>query len=148
MAKAFMAKHDYQSAIEELRLAIGLNPAGSVEHRVLGQALLLIGKNEDAAKELQVAVSLNPDSALAHHYLGTALFDLHQFPSAEKEFRETLRLEPTANNHYDLAACLVSLNRYDEALSELEVASHLDPGQNLYRARKDELMKLMKATSR
>ena len=107
-----------------------------------------MGKNEDAARELRVAVSLNPDSALAHHYLGTALFDLQQFEAAEKEFRQALRLEPTADHHYDLAACLVSMNRYEDALAELEVASHLEPGQSLFRARKEELIKLMKANAR
>jgi hypothetical protein len=31
----------------------------------------------------------------------------------------------------------------DEALAELENASRLDPAQNLYRARKEELLKVM-----
>ena len=38
----------------------------------------------------------------------------------------------------------MTMNRNEEALSELEIASHLDPEQKLYRARKDELIKLMK----
>jgi len=35
----------------------------------------------------------------------------------------------------------------DEALAELESASHLDPAQTLYRARKEELLKLMSPRS-
>jgi len=42
-----------------------------------------------------------------------------------------------------LAACFMAMNRNDEALAQLEIASHLDPAQNLYRARKEELMKAM-----
>ena len=38
-------------------------------------------------------------------------------------------------------------DRYQEALSELEVASRLDPEKSLYRARREELLKLMKDTS-
>jgi len=38
------------------------------------------------------------------------------------------------------------MDRYEEALSELETAARLDPGQTLYRARRDELLKLMKET--
>jgi tetratricopeptide (TPR) repeat protein len=110
---------------------------------VLGQVLLLDDKPEEALKELRTAISLSPDSALAHHYLATALFELQSFEEAEKEFREAVRLDPTAQNHYSLAACLMAMGRNDQALAELENASRLDPSQTLYRARKEELMKLM-----
>ena len=92
---------------------------------------------------LRTAVALNPDSALAHHYLGTAFVNTQQLAEAEKEFRQALRLQPSAENHYSLAACLVALNRYDEALGELEIASRMDPSQNLYRARMQEVVRLI-----
>ena len=41
----------------------------------------------------------------------------------------------------------MSLDRYQEALSELESASRLDPERTLYRARREELLKLMKETN-
>jgi tetratricopeptide (TPR) repeat protein len=143
-----MAKKDYPDAISELRLAVRQNPTGASEHRVLGQALLLAGNPEEALQELQAAVYLSPDSALAHHYLGTALFETQAFDEAEKQFREAVRLEPTAQNHYSLAACLMAMGRNDDALAELENAAHLDPAQTLYRARKEELLKLMTPGSR
>ena len=95
---------------------------------------------------LRKAVSLNPDSALAHHYLGTAFVNTQQLAEAEKEFREALRLDARAQNHYALAACLVALNRYEEALAELEIAAQLDPTQDLYRARMQEVVKLITAS--
>jgi tetratricopeptide (TPR) repeat protein len=84
---------------------------------------------------------------VAHHFLGTVLFEQQQLQAAEKEFREALRLKASADNHYSLAACLMSLDRYEEALSELDMASRLDPDRTLYRARREELLKLMKATN-
>ena len=143
LARAYMSKRDYPAAIRELRAAIAANPADAAEHRVLGQALLLSGKDEEAVEVLRKAVALNPDSALAHHYLGTALVNTQQLAEAEKEFREALRLEPNARNHYSLAACLMALNRYDEALGELEIASRLDPQENLYRARMEEAARII-----
>ena len=80
--------------------------------------------------------------------LATALFEQEQLSAAETEFREALRLNPSADNHYSLAACLMSLDRYEEALSELEIAARLDPDRTLYRARRDELLKLMKEFGR
>jgi Flp pilus assembly protein TadD len=66
-------------------------------------------------------------------------------PAAEKEFREALRLNNSPDNHYALAACLMNLHRDDEALAELETAARLDPERQLYRARRDELRKLMRS---
>ena len=146
LAKALMAKEDYPAAIAELKLAILQHPTGSAEHRVLGQALLLSGQQKEAVRELRLAVALDPDSPLAHHYLGTALFQAEQWSAAAEEFQQALRLQPTATNHYSLAACLMSIGNYDQALAELDTAARLEPGQDLYRARKQELLKLMKAT--
>jgi len=143
LARAYMSKKDYGNAIDELKLAVQQNPTGSAEHRALGEALLLDDKLEEGVRELRVAVSLNPDSDAAHHALGTALFQQQQLPAAEKEFREALRLNASPDNHYSLAACLMSMDRYEEALSELETAARLDPERKLYRARRDELQKLM-----
>jgi tetratricopeptide (TPR) repeat protein len=143
LARAYMSKRDYPSAVRELQAAIADNPAGAAEHRVLGQALLLEGKDQDAVDVLRKAVSLNPESALGHHYLGTALVNIQQMPEAEKEFREALRLEPSAQNHYSLAAWLMAVNQYEEALGELEIASRMDPSQNLYRSRMQEVVRLI-----
>jgi tetratricopeptide (TPR) repeat protein len=66
-----------------------------------------------------------------------------QLAAAEKEFREAIRLNASPDNHYSLAACLMTMDRYEEALAELETAARLDPERTLYRARRDELLKLM-----
>jgi hypothetical protein len=39
------------------------------------------------------------------------------------------------------------MDRNEEALAELEVAARLDPQRSLYRARREELMRLMKDTA-
>ena len=130
-----------------MQLAVRQNPTSSSDHRILGEALLLDEKLEEATHELRLAVTLNPDSDAAHHILGAALFQQRQLPAAEKEFREALRLHASSDNHYSLAACLMTMDRYAEALAELDAAARLDPERQLYRARRDELMKLMKETN-
>lgn len=143
LARAYMAKKNYPDAIGELQLAVQQNEAGAAEHRALGEALLLDDKLNEAVHELRIAVTLNPDSDAAHHILGTALFRQEQNKEAETEFREAVRLNPSPDNHYALAACLMSMDRYNDALAELEIAAKLDPERPLYRARRDELLKLM-----
>jgi tetratricopeptide (TPR) repeat protein len=142
-----MAKNNYDAAVAELKMAVHQNPAGAAEHRILGQVLMLDNKPEEAVHELRIAVSLNPDSDVAHHLLGTALFQRQELHEAEKEFREALRVNASADNHFSLAACLMSMDRYQEALSEIDLAAKLDPERGLYRARREELLKLMKETN-
>jgi hypothetical protein len=56
-------------------------------------------------------------------------------------------VKASADNHFSLAACLMSMDRYPEALAEIDIAARLDPERTLYRARREELRKLMKETS-
>ncbi len=106
LASAYMAKNNYDDAVEQLRLAVHQNPTGSTEHRILGQALLLDNKPEEALHELRIAVSLNPDSDRAHHLLGTVLFQQQEIcMAAEKEFREALARERFGRQSL-LAGCL------------------------------------------
>jgi tetratricopeptide (TPR) repeat protein len=147
LARAYMAKKDYSNAVDELQLAVRQNPTSGAEHRALGEAMLMDDKLEEGVRELGLAVTLNPDSDATHRALGTALFRQHHLPVAEKEFREALRLNASPDNHYALAACLMTMDRYEEALVELETAARLDPERQLYRARRDELLKLMNQTN-
>jgi Flp pilus assembly protein TadD len=142
-----MAKKDYSNAVDELQLAVRQNPTSGSEHRALGEAMLMDDKLEEGVRELGLAVTLNPDSDATHRALGTALFRQHHLPAAEKEFREALRLNASPDNHYALAACLMTMDRYEEAMVELETAARLDPERQLYRARRDELLKLMNQTN-
>ena len=144
MARAYLSTKNYGRAVDELQLAIRQNPNSASDRRALGEALLMDDKLEEGIHEVRLAVALSPDSDAAHRALGTALFRQHQLPAAEKEFREALRLNASPDNHYALAACLMTMDRYEEALLELETAARLDPERQLYRARRDELLKLMK----
>jgi tetratricopeptide (TPR) repeat protein len=147
LARAYMSKKEYAKAIDQLKLAVLQNPTSSSEHRILGEALVLDDQLDEGVHELRLAVTLNPDSDEAHHFLGTALFQQQQTTAAEKEFREALRLNASADNHYSLAACLMTMDRYEEALAELDAAARLAPERALYRARREELMKLIKETN-
>ena len=71
------------------------------------------------------------------------MFQQGNLNAAEREFREALRVNASADNHYSLAACLISLDRYREALSEIDLAAKLDPERTLYRARREEVLKLL-----
>jgi Flp pilus assembly protein TadD len=72
---------------------------------------------------------------------------LQQGSAALAQFQDAVRIEPTAEHHFALAACLMSLGKDSDALAEMEAASRLDPDKKLYNARKEELQRLMKSNS-
>jgi Flp pilus assembly protein TadD len=71
-----------------------------------------------------------------------------QLNPALMEFQEAVRIDPSAEHHYALAACLMNLGRDSEALAEMGVATRLDPGRVLYHAREEELQRLMRSSAR
>ena len=103
-----------------------------------------MNKPEEALRELQVAVSLESRFEIAHHLLGTAVFQQQQLHAAEKEFREALRLNASADNHFSLAACLMSLDRYRKHCRNWKSASRLDPDATCIGRAAKSLLKLMK----
>ena len=103
--------------------------------------------SELESDEEAVPAEVRPDDAAADFYYAAALNLTGDLASARDALEGSLQLQPNASNHYFLAACLIGLNNYDEALAELEVAAKLEPQQNLYRARKQELLKLMRVSS-
>ena len=75
------------------------------------------------------ALQLDNTLAHAHASLGAIrLFGDWDWPLAEKEFKTALEMNPNdAEAHQMYSAYLVSLERFDEALSEVQRAQELDP---------------------
>src|SRR5205823_13862320 len=119
------------------------DPSSASEHRALGQLLLLSTQLQEAARELRVSVQLDPNAGTSHYYLGTAVVELQQGPAALTEFQQAVRVEPAAEHHFALAACLMSLGKDSDALAEMEEESRQDTDKKIYNARKEELLHLM-----
>src|SRR5438128_704378 len=60
--KKYLAQHEYQEAIIQLRNAVQLNPRLAEAHYLLGIAYASIGQLQNAAPEFREAVKLQPDS--------------------------------------------------------------------------------------
>jgi DNA-binding winged helix-turn-helix (wHTH) protein/Tfp pilus assembly protein PilF len=88
------------------------------------------------------AVELDPQSSEAHASLAFVTFyGMWDSADAEKEFRRAIELDPNnVKAHHWYATFLHTLNRHDEALTEIELARKLAPDSPSILADKGELL--------
>jgi chemotaxis protein methyltransferase CheR len=86
-ARAALAagRHDDAAALAE-RAALAL-PLHAPAHRLRGEALVALGRDEQALVALRKALYLDPDDALAHLQLAGALARSGHVAAAVREYR-------------------------------------------------------------
>jgi Flp pilus assembly protein TadD len=95
----------------------------------LGQALVLVGRHEDAVEVLTRVAQLNPTSPDPYLTLVGALRDAAQLDDAEWAARTALELDPTSGPaHLELGLVLEAAGRLDEATVALREAVRLRAG--------------------
>jgi TolB-like protein/Tfp pilus assembly protein PilF/predicted Ser/Thr protein kinase len=117
--------------------ALGRDPGFSLAYLGLADALgikaylyedprIFASKQEEA---IQAAIEVDPESGLAHAMLGEQRRYYHwDWPGAEAAFARAVQLEPgNARVRRCYWAFLVSLGRFEDARSQLDVARRLDP---------------------
>lgn len=95
---------------------------------ILGNALLLQGRNEEAVVQFRESLRIDPAHKETHLDLGTALLRLHRTGDAVADFREALKLDPSsAAIHSYLATALLGEGNIEAAKGEYHEAARLDP---------------------
>src|SRR5262249_16612554 len=105
-----------------------------------GEALMEMGRPEEALPHFEAAVRLLPQLAAAHYNLGTALHLENRLDETAQEYRLALHygLEPleAARAHNNLGNLLISTGKSEAARKELNQAIALNPQeQNSYLGR-------------
>ena len=119
--------HAWDQAVRDFQRAIDLNPDdGTLRQWYATNALVPLGRFDDALSELRVASTLDPLSLAISASIGIALYYAGRFAEAEQALNETCLLErrfglPRLFLGYVYAAEL----RFDEAVRELEAASEM-----------------------
>ncbi len=107
------------------RQAVAKEP-GEETCRCLGQALLQLGRVEEAAGQFRQAVAVRPSSAEAHTYLGQCLKQLGKPGEAIQAYREALRYRPnSAEAHAGLGELLEAEGLEKEAREHFDLAAAL-----------------------
>ena len=117
-----------EEAIEQYRIAVGINPDYDRPHLSLAYALTDRGDLPGAIRELREVVRLRPESPMARNDLAVTLTRNGQLDPAIVEYKEALRLDPnsvlTLNN---LGYVYLESGDFRQAIAFLKAALRLEP---------------------
>ena len=128
LALALFEQQRLADGIEQVSLAIQLNPTEAKLFNNLANALAAAGRSAEAIAAGKQAVALDPDYADARNSLANALLKAGRLPEAVEQFQEALRRKTSSVEiHCNLADALRQVGRLAEAVEHGEAALRLKP---------------------
>lgn len=124
---AYVQQRKYKDGIDCFNKALEINPYYVDVRNDLGTALVLMGRRDEAKKEFLRAFGepTNPTPELSARNLGQVYFEERNYADALKWFQTSVkRNNKYADAHLGLAESLLALGRLEEAVVQLEAASH------------------------
>ena len=120
---------NFESAGEEFRRAIELNPGYATAHHWYAWHLSLLGRYEEAIAEMRKAKNLDPLSLIISADLAELLVIAHQYDESILESRKTIEMDPNfALAHSQLGQAYLQKEMHDEAIAEMQRAVQLSGG--------------------
>ncbi|NDV58357.1 tetratricopeptide repeat protein [Bacteroides sp. 519] len=101
---AFHARQ-FQRALDDINMAIKLNPEEPTYHTELGVINLRVGRYEEAEKSFNKTISLVPDYAEAYRLKGVALQQLKKIDEACENFKKAKELGDTVVDSFIEKTC-------------------------------------------
>lgn len=132
-------QRDSQSAVADLDKAIQIDGNSAMAYMVMGSALNMEGKFDEAIRSLQRGQSLAPNYWQGYFELGKAYIGKADYPGALKQFD---RAQSLATEDYPLisllrAHALLAMKQFPEAMAALQAFLQKDPhGPNSEQAQK------------
>ena len=117
----------FDEAVEEIKIALDLDPISLIIKSGLGWAYLNAGKLDLAKSQLRQSIAMDPDFAQAHRVLGIVYLHEKKYQDAITEFKEHRELSGSSVwSLSNLGYAYTKAGQYDEAnkiLEEMETIS-------------------------
>ena len=135
--EAYRRRHEYESALRDLRRAAAIDPVSPYPHELLGDVHYGMAPREKdhararylrAIESYKQALAIDDRSARIQYKVGLAAYQAGQLRVAETFLRQAIDLDPAfAEAHYLLGVCYRALQQPAQALPALNRAVALDP---------------------
>lgn len=124
----------YDAAVNEFRIALGLNPKEANFYYNIGNVYYKRGLFKEAIPEYEKALELRMEDPKFHLSLGKAYYNNDQYSEAEREFLFTLQYDRrNVNAHYRLGMLYLRKGQREQAKKEFDTALRLDPNHEATR---------------
>ena len=129
LGSVYLQFRQYDQAIDELKMALDLNPSDAETYGQLGNALLFTGALEDAIKASETAIRFDPNLDVRRVWdLGMAYFLAGRNADAARVMEQTIAREPGFGFGYVvLAAAYAEAGKPEDAARAAAAARKLDP---------------------
>jgi len=114
-----------QQAIVDIDITLSLNKDLPDALLLKGKCAYVNGDFEGALKCYEQFRNAHPEDALSHFHMGNLLMLNGDFESAIRMYKTSLEIEENASSYYQLAKCLILLEKQQDVLKELEKAIKL-----------------------
>lgn len=127
----YLEQRNYELALRHAQTAVELKPDEAAAHNNLGQALMHLGRNEQALPALHESIRLNPQFSGGYLSLGN-FYRSSDPPQALDLFRRAVELDPLSSDAHNNLGIMLWRVRQDPvaARREYELALQLHPGNS------------------
>ncbi len=118
-----------RDALAAFRKAVAINPNSAEAHVQIGFCLSLMGRHEEAMSYARIAENLDPLSLMNMFFTTLIYGQARDFDAVMENGQKLIDLEPNFfGGHMWAGLGYFTLGRNEDAISELELASKLNPG--------------------
>ena len=133
LGKLLLKQQQYEDAVQELGLALQINPDSLQNTSLLSEALIGWQHFGVAVEFLQAVQAKFGSHAEFHYDLGLAYYSENKMKEAKAEFQAAIRLAPMLDRaEYLLAACIASEGNYTAAVKILRKLTNEHPNNATY----------------
>ncbi len=136
-AIVYSNQEDYDAAINDLTLALELDPQSSTAYQNRANLYANAGENDKAIADFDRAIEVDPQSYVGYLYRANYYNSRRQFEAALADMTQAIEFEPQNFGLYTSRAEVnEGLSRHDAAIADFAYAIELDPqNAELYNAR-------------
>ena len=128
LGSAFADQREYDTALQEYRKAIAIDPNQVQTHYLAGLALIRSGHPKDAVEEFRTALKLDPTHVLAKYHLAFSLIHAEQKEEAKTLLQQVIQQDPSyADAYYELGKLQLEQGDSKGAVVSLESGTKASP---------------------